>query len=82
MCVESKLSDEFNLVIRQGKRYDNITIGLRCLVDGQWEGFRAIGWNEVGFNFYLDHEIKQIHLPFKTRFGGVSRHYCLVSTQY
>jgi hypothetical protein len=56
------------------KRNSHISIGLRFLAeDGQWVHLEALGWNEVGFNFYHAHEIHEPALQLKrglTRFDG------------
>ncbi|OYU43151.1 MAG: hypothetical protein CFE44_19980 [Burkholderiales bacterium PBB4] len=55
-------------------RHNHISIGLRFLAEGgQWEHFEALGWNEVGFNFYHAREILEPALELKrglTAFAG------------
>lgn len=47
-------------------RHNHISIGLRVLTqEGQWEHFEALGWNEVGFNFYFAREIQEPALELK-----------------
>ena len=54
-------------------RHNHIYIGLRYCVNDQWARLDALGWNDVGFNFYSDHEIHAPLLALKrgfTRFEG------------
>lgn len=58
---------------RSEDRHNHICIGLRYCVNDQWERLDALGWNEVGFNFYSAHEIHDPLLLLKrgfTRFEG------------
>jgi hypothetical protein len=58
---------------RFDNRYTHITIGLRQYLDGTWEPLRALGWNDVGFNFYSAHDQTENGLQLKrgdTKFEG------------
>jgi hypothetical protein len=54
-------------------RCTHITIGLRQYFDGAWEPLRALGWNDVGFNFYSPHDLVDPVVQLKrgdTKFEG------------
>ena len=58
---------------RTDTRHSHISVGLQFLANGQWERFEALGWNDLGFNFYHVHEIHEPALELKrglTRFTG------------
>lgn len=57
-------------IARHEDRHSHISIGLRYRVHDQWEPLDALGWNEVGFNFYLAHEI---HAPVLELKRGLAR---------
>ena len=52
-------------IARSGDRHSHISIGLRCQIDGAWEPIEALGWNEVGFNFYIPFAIEKPELNLK-----------------
>lgn len=52
--------------IRREKRYNHIAISIRFKTDvEQWEWIRALDWNDSGFNFFHDGEIRDSTLIFK-----------------
>jgi hypothetical protein len=50
---------------RQSDRYSHISIRLQLRLDAGWEYVEAIGWNAVGFNFYLDRVLQPAVLELK-----------------
>jgi hypothetical protein len=70
------MADEQNSGARHADRYSHITIGLRYreAEAAPWQSIRALGWNDVGFNFYSNVEIEQPELTFNrsaVSFAGV-----------
>jgi len=70
------------LPVRQKNRYSHASINLMVMVDEKWKRIKAVDWNEEGFNFSLDQDLKgenaffrQGHLQFsgevKWRLKGV-----------
>lgn len=59
------MKQEDELPIRRKKRYTHVLINLMVNTDGQWKRIRAADWNEGGFNFFLDQEIKGKNALFK-----------------
>jgi hypothetical protein len=53
------------LSARTGDRHSHISIGLQYRCGQVWERIEALGWNEVGFNFYSAQEIKEPLLELK-----------------
>lgn len=59
--------------LRLGDRHNHINIRLQYRLDDTWPHLEALGWNEVGFNFYHANDIAPAVLEFKrgfTRFEG------------
>jgi hypothetical protein len=52
-------------VSRIEDRHSHISIGLRLRWNDLWEPIDALGWNEVGFNFYHAREITEPQLELK-----------------
>jgi hypothetical protein len=70
---ESQLSHDQDPVARNEDRHSHISIRLQCRVDDKWERLEALGWNEVGFNFFFPHELDGPVLRLKrglTHFDG------------
>ena len=42
---------------RQSKRNNHIFLRMKVNLDEDWEPIKALDWNEMGFNFYLDREM-------------------------
>jgi hypothetical protein len=55
---------------RNEDRHSHIGIGLHYRSNETWERVEALGWNDVGFNFYSAHEIQEPLLELKR---GISR---------
>lgn len=56
-----------NSQFRSKRRYDHVSILLRIMAgdDGtDWKHIRAHDWNEKGFNFHFDQEIRGLELRF------------------
>ncbi len=46
------MAENTNSIERHEDRYSHIGISLQCRIHEKWERLEALGWNEVGFNFY------------------------------
>jgi hypothetical protein len=73
-CPVSAMTDRPNALSRNEARHHHIHIGLRFLWQGQWEPLQALGWSDVGFNFFHTSEItnpalelRRQMLPFEGR---------------
>jgi len=67
------LTDNSSDILRNTTRHSHIGIRLHVRVNGKWERIEAMGWNEVGFNFFLMHDMTDSALELKrslTRFAG------------
>lgn len=42
---------------RQSKRHNHIFLRMKVNLNDDWEPIKALDWNELGFNFYLDREL-------------------------
>ena len=63
-----------NSISRHDDRHSHIGIRLQYRVNDKWEHLEALGWNEVGFNFYHAHALQDATLELRrglTRFTGV-----------
>ena len=61
-------------MLRNEDRYSHIGIKLQYHASEKWDRLDALGWNELGFNFYHTHDIREPVLEFKrglTRFDGL-----------
>lgn len=59
--------------LRNATRHSHIGIRLQLHAHEQWERIEALGWNEVGFNFFHIEDIHEPSLQLKrslTRFAG------------
>ena len=52
-------------VARYEDRHSHIAIRLAMHCDGQWEELQALGWNDRGFNFYSERELRQTSITLK-----------------
>ncbi len=71
--MKSSFNDDPDSVSRAEDRHSHINIPLRFRVQGKWEQCDALGWNDVGFNFYHAQELPPSTLEFKrslTAFEG------------
>jgi hypothetical protein len=57
-------------IARSGDRHSHINIGLRLRCQDHWEPLDALGWNEVGFNFYHPREIVDPLLELKRQLNA------------
>jgi len=60
--------------LRNTDRYSHIQINLQFIFNGKWERIAALGWNDVGFNFFSMLEINDPLLKLKrglTRLEGI-----------
>ena len=69
-------------ISRSGDRHSHITIGLRLRQADQWEPVDALGWNEVGFNFFHIREITEPVLEFKRQLNAFEGRivWCAINT--
>lgn len=67
------VGNELDVGARNDDRHSHIGIRLGCRVGDSWLHVEAVGWNDVGFNFFSDRELDPLVLEFRrglTRFGG------------
>lgn len=67
------VTDSPSDILRNTTRHSHIDIRLHVRVNGKWERIEAMGWNEIGFNFFLMHDLTEATLDLKrslTRFSG------------
>ncbi len=67
------LNDRSGAILRHTARHSHIGIRLHVRVNAKWERIEALGWNEVGFNFFLMHDLGDAALELKrslTRFDA------------
>ena len=60
-------------ISRNDDRHNHIGIRLQYRCDDKWEHCEALGWNEVGFNFYHAHALPDPQLELRrglVRFTG------------
>jgi hypothetical protein len=73
VAMEPRLTEDQNSLSRSEDRHSHISIGLRYRVNDKWERLDALGWNEMGFNFYHASELREPRLELKrglARFEG------------
>jgi hypothetical protein len=68
-------------IARSEDRHNHINIGLRCRCGDQWEALDALGWNEMGFNFYHPREITAPVLEFKRQLNAFEGRIVWTATQ-
>lgn len=69
-----------NSISRNDDRHSHIGIRLQYRMNDKWEHVEALGWNEVGFNFYHAHALQDPALEMRrglTRFNGLVAWYSL-----
>lgn len=59
------MTENANPIARDEDRHSHIGIRLQYRVNSHWERFEALGWNDVGFNFYYAQEIAEPVLALK-----------------
>jgi len=67
------LAHNNDAILRNEDRYSHIGIQLQYHAAERWEPLEALGWNEVGFNFYHTQDLRTPILELKrglTRFDG------------
>ena len=77
-CIElgnsgCTVGNEQDAGARHEDRHSHIGIRLGCRFGEAWQHVEAIGWNDVGFNFFSDQDIPNNTLEFRrglTRFVG------------
>ncbi len=67
------LTNDESSIARNGDRHNHIGIRLQYRNGDKWEHCEALGWNEVGFNFYHAREMPEPRLELRRglqRFDG------------
>ncbi len=59
------MTEDATPIARDEDRHSHIGIRLQLRVNNLWERFEALGWNDVGFNFYYAQEIAKPVLELK-----------------
>ncbi len=75
------MTDNAPSIARSEDRHSHITIGLRCRHGDQWEPLDALGWNEMGFNFFHPREITDAVLDFKRQLNAFEGRIVWTATQ-
>ncbi len=70
LLVHTGMTADAKSISRSGDRHSHINIGLRLRYQDQWERVDALGWNEVGFNFFHTREITGPVLEFKRQLNA------------
>lgn len=67
------MGNELEVGARNDDRHSHIGIRLGCRIGESWLHVEAVGWNDVGFNFFSAEALDQTTLEFRrglTRFDG------------
>ncbi len=67
------MANDGTSISRNDDRHNHIGIRLQYRADEKWQHCEALGWNEVGFNFYDPHELPDPQLALRrglVRFSG------------
>jgi hypothetical protein len=67
------VGNEQDASARHDSRHSHIGIRLGCRLGDSWQHIEAVGWNDVGFNFFSDQDIHLTALELRrglTRFDG------------
>ena len=59
------MSNKDFVPIRKRRRYNHVVIKLRIKIHNDWVWIKAHDWNEIGFNFFRNHNINDSVVEFK-----------------